>query len=68
VSVHPSGIWDFGDEEPLTSIDLVIKLGAAVDAVTAALWLCERLDINPESLGLRGPSGEGEAAATRQWR
>jgi hypothetical protein len=53
IAVHPDGIRDFGEETPLTAIDLVISLGAAADPVAAALWLCGQLGIEPMSLGWR---------------
>jgi hypothetical protein len=51
LSIHPSGIQDFGPETGLTPIDLVIEHGRHADAVAAALWLCERMGIDPTSLG-----------------
>jgi putative DNA primase/helicase len=71
ISIHPDGIRDFGEERPLTPLDLVIEHGGASDAVQAAFWLCERLGRTPESLGWRGASGErppppGEGPAGRE--
>jgi hypothetical protein len=51
ISVHPSGIQDFGEEKPLTAIDLIVKLGAARDPTGAAFWLCEKLEVEPATLG-----------------
>jgi putative DNA primase/helicase len=51
ISIHPDGCWDFGKEEPLSPIDLVISHGGAPKAVDAAMWLCDRLGINPTDLG-----------------
>lgn len=44
------GIWDFGTREPLTAIDLVMRLKPATEA-EAAHWLCRQLGIDPASLG-----------------
>ena len=51
LSIHPSGIADFGSENGLTPIDLVIQYGDAPDATAAAIWLCERMRIDPSTLG-----------------
>ena len=51
LSIHPSGVADFGPEKGLTPIDVMIKYGGAPDATTAAMWLCERLGIDPVKLG-----------------
>lgn len=65
LSLHPTGIkdWgvaDMGDEREgkRTAIDIVIEHGADVvtdigqepDAMTAARWLCEQLDVDPGEL------------------
>lgn len=51
ISIHPQGIQDFGEEEPQTAIDLVLRYGGIAAPLEAALWLCDRLSIDPESLG-----------------
>jgi hypothetical protein len=51
ISVHPGGIRDFGMREGLTPIDLVVRHGGKDTALDAALWLCERLSVEPEGLG-----------------
>ena len=51
VSLHPDGIQDFGCEQGLSPIDVVIQFGAAADPVASAHWLCERLGIQPVTLG-----------------
>lgn len=61
ISIHPTGIWDFGEEKPLTAIDVVIAHGGAADAVQAAMWLCERLGKDPESLGWKLAKGPAPA-------
>ncbi len=50
LSIHPDGIRDFGTEEPLTAIELVMRYQNRNPA-EAALWLCERMRIDPASLG-----------------
>jgi RecA-family ATPase len=50
LSLHPDGIWDFGTERPYTAIDLVREY-RAIQVLPAALWLCERMSINPTKLG-----------------
>lgn len=66
ISIHPSGIRDFGTEKPMTAIDVVIEHGGAGDAAAAALWLCEALGVTPESLGWRGASSlASRGGATR---
>jgi hypothetical protein len=56
-------VHDMGDPRKgrRTPIDLVIEHGGAPDAVRASLWLCEQLDISPESLGWR----DGTSSQTR---
>ena len=68
ISVHPDGIQDFGEEEVLTAIDLVLCHGNHhARPLEAALWLCDRLSITPASLGYVGaaagnpPLAPGEA-------
>lgn len=53
LSIHPSGITDFGTRKNITAIDLVMEHGGAADSVEASLWLCERCGIDPVSLGWR---------------
>lgn len=62
LSVHPKGINDFGLETTKTALDVVIEHGGAPDAMRAALWLCETLNVDPATLGYKPnhkePSGE----------
>lgn len=59
LSIHPSGIQDFGPEAGLTPIDLVLHHGGHADAVGAALWLCEQMRIEPAALGWSRQAGGG---------
>lgn len=52
ISLLPIGIRDFGEEEGKTPIDLVLEWGAPANPLAAALWLCERLGVDPVALGL----------------
>ncbi len=49
------GVGDMGDPKggSRTAIDLAMEHGGAPDAVQAALWLCDRLGIDPAALGWR---------------
>jgi Bifunctional DNA primase/polymerase, N-terminal len=51
ISIHPDGVRDFGEEEPLSPIDIVIQHGGAATPLQAALWLCDKLGIDPAALG-----------------
>ncbi|MGU3492925.1 AAA family ATPase [Xanthobacteraceae bacterium A53D] len=53
ISIHSSGIRDFGIEQPRTAIDLVSEWGGVPTPADAALWLCDKLAIDPETLGWR---------------
>ena len=75
LSIHPSGVADFGPEKGLTPIDVMIKYGGAPDATTAAMWLCERLGIDPVKLGWQtrvhrqqGNVGGGGRSPADGWR
>ena len=65
LSYHPDGVRDFGEEGGFSPIDAVQKYGDASDATVAAMWLCQKLGIEPASLGWRGgakaPSQERHA-------
>jgi hypothetical protein len=50
ISVHPAGVQDFGEEEGLTPIDLIVRHGGKTSA-EAGLWLCEMLGLDPLTLG-----------------
>jgi len=56
ISVDARGTKDFGLEGGRTAIDLVVEFHGAPDAQEAALWLCDRLSIDPASIGWRGGS------------
>ncbi len=76
------GVGDMGDPKggSRTAIDLAMEHGGAPDAVQAALWLCDRLGIDPASLGWRAggadrnagtgqgaPKQGGEGRRRRRW-
>jgi hypothetical protein len=65
ISIHPDGIRDFGEERGLTALDLVMQHAGAPDPTAAGHWLCERLGIDPVTLGWRNgtksQTGNGEA-------
>jgi hypothetical protein len=48
ISIHPEGIWDFGEEVPLAAVDLVMRYAGVGTAIDAALWLCRNLGITPK--------------------
>ncbi len=64
LSIHPGGIKDFGPEASRTAIDLVMEhLGG--DLKSAAFWLCEKMRVDPTSLGWqegkpKGSTGTGK--------
>jgi hypothetical protein len=52
IAIHTrEGCQDFGTRESLTPIDLVMRWAGAPDATAAAMFLCERLSIDPAALG-----------------
>jgi hypothetical protein len=51
ISIHDSGIQDFGLETGTTPIQLVIDYGGAPTPKDAAFWLCERLGQEPADFG-----------------
>lgn len=53
LSIHPTGIRDWGPEKGVTAIDLVMDFGGAANALQAADWLCEKCGIDPATLGRR---------------
>lgn len=60
MSFHPTGIVDFGVHDmgdardgKLTPIQVAIDHGSVGGPAEAALWLCDRIGINPESIGWR---------------
>ena len=50
LSIAPNGIRDWGTEENLTAIDVVMRFGNKREE-EAALWLCEKMGIDPKELG-----------------
>ena len=66
LSIVPTGIKDFGVHDQgdpnagkRTVIDLVMEHRKCSN-VEAAIWLCERLGIDPAELGFKAPSQEGQ--------
>jgi Bifunctional DNA primase/polymerase, N-terminal/AAA domain len=52
LSIAPNGIFDFGTEEALTAIDVVMRFSSPSKTdEEAALWLCEQIGIAPKDLG-----------------
>ncbi|NGN44339.1 DNA primase [Mesorhizobium sp. CGMCC 1.15528] len=51
ISIHSTGVQDFGLERPETPIGLVQQYGSASNAREAAHWLCEQLGVAPVDLG-----------------
>jgi hypothetical protein len=58
LAYHPTGIRDHGEEFGLTPIDAVLKYGTSADALQAALWVCERLQVEPSNFGWQGATNE----------
>lgn len=61
LSFHPSGIKDWGVHDMgdprnggRTPIQVVLEYLPAQDASAAALWLCDRINIDPKAIGWRG--------------
>jgi putative DNA primase/helicase len=67
ISIHPDGIRDFGEEEGLSPIDLVMRHGDAKTALDAALWICEKLKIEPAGLGYNTAAPGEPAPLSEQW-
>jgi hypothetical protein len=51
ISIHGDGIQDFGLEQSETPISLVEKYGGAPTPKAGAFWLCDRLGIDPGTVG-----------------
>jgi hypothetical protein len=54
LAYHPGGTRDHGEERGLSGIDAVRRYGDASDATAAAMWLCQKLRVEPTSLGWQG--------------
>jgi hypothetical protein len=55
LSIAPNGIIDFGTEESLTAIDVVMRFSSPNKTEEeAALWLCGQMGIAPADLGWKG--------------
>jgi hypothetical protein len=65
ISVHPiTGGFDFGTDQPVTPIDLVMSYGGAKSASEAAFTLCEWMQVSPESLGWHKPTSGPNASSS----
>jgi hypothetical protein len=54
LSMHPTeGGRDFGPEQSVSPIDVVMDHGGAADAKQAAGWLCGQMQVDPTTLGWR---------------
>ena len=66
ISMHPvNGGRDFGTEKSCSPIDLVIEWGGAPDSVAAAHYLCERMGVDPGTLGWK-PKRQKEKAPSER--
>jgi hypothetical protein len=54
LAYHPGGARDHGEERGLSATDAVQRYGEASAATTAAMWLCQKLRVEPTSLGWKG--------------
>ena len=62
LAYHANGIRDHGEEHGLTPIDAVLRYGDVADTKAAAMWLCQKLGIEPARLGWKG--GQGDAGTS----
>ena len=69
LSIAPEGIVDFGVADQgdprqgkRTPIDLVLEHGGQSTPADAAKWLCERLGVDPATIGWRGGTASGSGA------
>ena len=70
ISLLPDGIRDFGEEIGCTPIDIVLQWGPASTPSEAALWLCQRMGMDPGVLGwkqARGPRPVPSAPPPNDW-
>jgi putative DNA primase/helicase len=68
LSIHPDGakdwgVHDIGDRRggSRSAIDIVMEHGEAADAKAAALWLCERCNVDPVSLGWSAKAAKAQS-------
>jgi AAA domain len=72
ISIAPSGIKDFGvhdlndpREGKRTPIDLTLQYSTEETVADSALWLCQRMGIDPASLGWKSEgAGQGQEQAS----
>ncbi|SDW21160.1 Bifunctional DNA primase/polymerase, N-terminal [Albimonas donghaensis] len=67
LSLHPDGIRDFGEEAPMTAIDVVMRWGGAATPLEAADWLCNALGIDPANKGQGARAGALVRAGDNDW-
>jgi hypothetical protein len=61
LSMHPiDGGMDWGTRKSCSPIDVVMAHGGAADPMQAALWLCERMGVDPASLGWKKANGSAK--------
>jgi hypothetical protein len=67
LSMHPTkGGYDFGPEQSISPINTVVEWHGAGDAVEAAHWLCEKMQIDPKTLGWQENSARKDSTASGQ--
>lgn len=65
LSMHPTeGGRDFGTEKSVSPINVVIEHSGSTGAFQAALWLCDRLHVNPADLGWKEKSRKNRPKKT----
>jgi hypothetical protein len=70
LSIHPTGVQDFGPREGKSPCDLVMQFGGAPDVVAAATTLCEWMGRDPTTLGWTPPARRGPSVGaedTAEW-
>jgi hypothetical protein len=64
LGIAPNGIRDWGTEEDLTAIDVVMRFSSpSKTEEEAALWLCEQMGIDPVTFGWNGDNRKPAAPA-----
>jgi len=63
LSLAPTGIQDFGEEVPLTAIDVAVRWGNQASPLHAALWICNLIGIDADQLGFQDFGQDGAVLA-----